>query len=298
MKHGNFIRLAGVALILMYGVAIQAQQLADTAYLPPIKASNDGAGTTVVIDEAHNNFHTADGRYSPFAKVLRHSGYSVTGNRETFTDKSLKEIKVLVIANALNEANLSQWKTPTPSAFTKDEIIALNTWVKNGGSLFLIADHMPFAGAAKDLAKSFGFIFYNSFAMDTSKNGADIFTISEKTLNIPKELSISGIADVATFTGQAFDIPAKAISILTFDGRYTVLIPEEAWVFDKNVIALPAEGKSQLAILNYGKGKVAVSGEAAMFTAQTAGGTKAGMNSPEGKNNYKLLLGIMKWLKS
>lgn len=34
---------------------------------------------------------------------------------------------------------------------------------------------------------------------------------------------------------------------------------------------IPAGGKSQLACINWGKGKVVVSGEAAMFTAQKVG---------------------------
>jgi len=289
-------QLINAVLILLFSTTISAQQVSDTTYLPPTKASNVGAGTTVVIDEAHNNFHTLNGRYAPFAKVLTHSGYTVASSGETFTDRSLKGIKILVIANAINEVNLREWRTPTPSAFTKDEIIALNSWVKNGGSLFLISDHMPFAGAAKDLAKSFGFIFYNSFVRDTSKdNGPDIFTTASKTFN-PRALSIPDIDSVATFTGQAFDIPSKATSIITFDSRYTILIPEEAWVFDKNVTALPAEGRSQLAIMNYGKGKIAVSGEAAMFTAQIAGATKVGMNSVDGKENHFLLVALIRWL--
>jgi hypothetical protein len=279
--------------------ALSAQQLPDTTYLPPVTANNEGNGIMVAIDEAHHNFHTVDGRYAPFAKVLRNSGYSVTGSSNPFTEQNLKGIKILVIANAINEVNTRKWKLPTPSAFTKEEITAVNNWVKNGGSLFLIADHMPFAGAAEDLAKSFGFTFYNSFALDTNKKGgADMFTSVSKTLNNLDVLSITDLEEVATFTGQAFDVPSEAISILYFDNRYTILMPEEAWVFDKNVTAIPAKGKSQLAVLNYGKGKIAVSGEAAMFTAQTMGGNKAGMNSKEGSNNYKLLLGIMKWLKS
>lgn len=287
-----------IILAVLCCANVTAQQLPDTTYLPPIKANDDGKGTTVVLDEAHHNFHTLDGRYAPFAKVLRNSGYTVTGNSRSFTAEHLKGIKILVIANAINKKNLSSWDLPTPSAFTNEEIIAVNNWVKDGGSLFLIADHMPFAGAAGELAKSFGFTFYNSFAMDTTKDGgADIFTSASKTLNNLDVLAITDLEEVATFTGQAFEVPSKAVSILYFDNRYTILIPEQAWVFDKNITAMPAKGKSQLALMNYGKGKIAVSGEAAMFTAQTMGGNKAGMNSKEGSNNYKLLLGIMKWLK-
>ncbi|MGB0915797.1 MAG: hypothetical protein ACPGVI_06975, partial [Crocinitomicaceae bacterium] len=42
---------------------------------------------------------------------------------------------------------------------SKEEITFIKNWVKKGGKLVLIADHMPFAGAANDLAKAFGFEF-------------------------------------------------------------------------------------------------------------------------------------------
>jgi len=53
--------------------------------------------------------------------------------------------------------------------------------------------------------------------------------------------------------------------------------------------------------MDYGKGKIVVFGEAAMFSAQIAEideNTRfnAGMNSPRGKNNYKLLVNIIRWL--
>ena len=46
------------------------------------------------------------------------------------------------------------------------------------------------------------------------------------------------------------------------------------------------------------KGRVAIFGEAAMFTAQLAGRNqfKVGMNSDEAPENYKLLLNVVHWL--
>lgn len=48
----------------------------------------------------------------------------------------------------------------------------------------------------------------------------------------------------------------------------------------------------------YGKGKVVVFGEAAMFTAQLAGPNKnkTGMNNLVAPENYQLLLNIIHWL--
>lgn len=69
-----------------------------------------------------------------------------------------------MISNPLHERNIRDWSLPTPSAFTKEEIAALKNWVERGGSLLLIADHMPFPGAAGDLAKAFEVEFSNGYA--------------------------------------------------------------------------------------------------------------------------------------
>ncbi len=55
---------------------------------------------TVLIDEAHHNFHTMGGRYKPFAQLIASDGYRVAPNRSKFTGDALKGCDVLVIANA------------------------------------------------------------------------------------------------------------------------------------------------------------------------------------------------------
>lgn len=178
-------------------------------------------------------------------------------------------------------------------------------WVKEGGALFLIADHMPMPGAADDLAKQFGFTFYNGFATDTtaglfpgSKKELDIFSKSDKTL--AEHTTTKGITKVATFTGQGFQIPSQAVSLLTFDDRYKILLPDTAWKFSQATKRLPLKGFSQGAVLEFGKGRVVVSGEAAMFTAQRKGkeGIPFGLNSKDAPENLAFLLHLVNWLDS
>ena len=40
------------------------------------------SGPRVVIDESHRNFHTASGRYRPFAQLIGNDGYRVEPGRE------------------------------------------------------------------------------------------------------------------------------------------------------------------------------------------------------------------------
>ncbi len=68
---------------------------------------------------------------------------------QQFSTKSLKQVDILVIANALrSEKNIDNQDLPNFSAFTRKEVEAVFHWVKNGGSLLLIADHLPWPKAA------------------------------------------------------------------------------------------------------------------------------------------------------
>lgn len=276
-----------------------AQQVADTSFDPEISnpAYSKGAGSIVLIDEAHNNFHTLNGRFRPFANVLEKDGYIVNASSDPFTANQLSKGKILVIANAIHASNLGQWTLPTPSAFADSEIDAVNEWVKNGGSLFLIADHMPFPGAAEKLAASFGFKFYNGFA--TKNGGADIFSpgngLMENTLTKGRNEKET-VTSLQTFTGQAFEIPEGAQPIVVLKSKYKVMLPQTAWEFDKDTPTVSGEGLVQGAYMKYGKGRIVVFGEAAMFTAQLQGSNKVGMNQKSAGQNAQFLLNTIHWL--
>ena len=63
----------------------------------------------VLFDEAHHNFHTASGRYKPFADLMTSDGYQIIPNREKFSRDLLKKGDILVIANA---RVLKEWARP------------------------------------------------------------------------------------------------------------------------------------------------------------------------------------------
>ncbi|HKI88267.1 MAG TPA: DUF4350 domain-containing protein [Draconibacterium sp.] len=291
-------------IVLSAGLTF-SQQVADTTYNPIIHNPEYqlGKGPVIFIDEGHHNFHTKEGRYKAFAILLERDGYKVEAYKGALVKNKLSKCKILVISNALNEKNVTNWVLPTPSAFTDEEIKIVKEWVTEGGSLFLIADHMPMAGAAKNLAAAFEFNFYNGFALDTiSKSGPAIFKRSDATL---AENEITNgrnagerVTRVASFTGQAFKLPEDATPILKFNENFKIFLPDTAWQFNKKTKRIEVDGWSQGAYKKYGKGKVVVFGEAAMFSAQLAGPQKikAGMNTEVAKENYQLLLNIIHWL--
>lgn len=295
-----------ICFILFCPSVLHAQQVPDLKYQPPLPnpAYGLGKGPRVGIDEAHHNFHTATTRYQPFAEFLRRDGYRVEAFKKTFTAESLREVDILVIANALHERNVRDWSLPCPSAFTTDEIVVLKRWVEQGGSLFLIADHMPFPGAAHDLAKAFGLEFSNGYARpEVRKQGSqcDIFDASSglKESVITRGRSAGEkVTSVATFGGSAFQIPQGAVPVLVFGPKAVSQETKRAPGITPDAGKVPIEGWAQGAVMNVGKGRLAAFGEAAMFSTQLAGANQRpmGMNAPEAKQNHQLLLNIMHWL--
>lgn len=287
--------------ILFSVISLYAQQVPDTLFNPAITspAYPSEKGPSIFIDEAHNNFHTLSGGFAPFARILEKDGYVLKPLSQTLSDETLMPAKILVIANAIHIDNAQRWTLPTPSAFSEEEILALNTWVKEGGSLFLIADHMPFPGASEKLAASFGIKFCNGFARSEKNNRNDIFKLgsglAECALTYGRNSS-ERVTAVQTFTGQAFQVPEEAVSVITLDGNYEILLPETAWEFTKLTPKLSAQGFVQGAYLRYGSGRLVVFGEAAMFTAQRYGNNSFGMNAKTASQNLQFLLNTIHWL--
>lgn len=272
--------LLSLLLLLMTAVPLAAQQVPDTEFRPPIDkpAYPEGKGPLVLIDEAHNNFHTATGRYLPFAELLRRDGYVIKSSTARFTAEALRVGKVLVIANAVE-------------AFTTGEIAAVREWVRGSGSLLLIADHPPFAGPAAELGQAFGVRFLNGVAVEpNNRSGRIVFRRSDGTL---KDHPITkGINEVGTFTGTSFQLDTPGHPLLVFG-------PEVySWKERDDPSPVPVKGHLQGAVLEFGKGRVAVFAEAAMFSAQLSGPDKRpmGMNAEIAKQNPLLLLNVMHWL--
>lgn len=294
-------------LILMVSLpaGLFAQQQPDTSFRYPIPspAYPIGTGPLVLIDQGHNNFHTRTGGFIAFARLLEQDGYR-TGDLDTRItgDDILKECRILVIANALDSSNIRRWILPTPSAFGKEETERIKTWVREGGSLLLIADHMPFAGAANKLARAFGFEYINGFAF-TGNNTWPPSVFSRRDSNLLKSTITEGfrtgerIDSVITFTGSAFYAPDLSTPVLCFKKGNESIQPDTAWRFNFKTPREDLKGYYQGAVMKVGKGRIAVFGEAAMFTAQLVNGNvRVGFNSELAPQNGQFILNLIHWL--
>lgn len=295
-----------LVLVCSLTITIRAQQVPDTDFKPKIEkpAFAEGKGLTVLLDEAHFNFHTASGRYQTFADLLRRDGYVVNASKEKFSKDSLKAGKILVIANALSQRNQLNWNPPHDPSFTEDEIKAVRDWVEGGGALLLIVDHFPMPATAGKLGEAFGVKFHNGYAIDQKEApGPLVYKLVNKSLSDhPITRGRNGkekVDSVATFTGSAFQIE-KGDPVLTFLGEEAISYTPAAFGQPptKDTPRISIKGWLQGATLKVGKGRVAVFGEAAMFSAQLAGPNKSpmGMNAPIAAQNPQFLLNVIHWL--
>src|SRR5258708_8366569 len=98
-----------------------AQQVADPNFdakvAHPTYTKN---GPKVLFDEAHKNFHTASGRYKPFADLITNDGYQITPNKEKFSAATFKGFPILAISNALGARRMNMPEASNPP-FTAEE---------------------------------------------------------------------------------------------------------------------------------------------------------------------------------
>lgn len=272
-----------VLALALLATPVAAQQVADDKadVSIPVPHFALGAGPLLVVDAAHKNFHTIDGRYAPFAALARNDGFRVRGGDAPFSAESLAKVKVLVMANATQD-------------LTPDEIAAVRAWVEAGGGLLLIADHMPFSHAADGLARAFGFSFENSFAFEAER-GPELFSRENgRLLDSPVSADIDSLY---AFTGTVLHAPSQATVVMRLGTGWSIYYPKKPWKFDGVPARSSTDQDLRGALMGIGKGRVAMFSEAAMFSAQRQpGGKTMGFNYPPAKQNKGFVLSVLHWL--
>jgi S1-C subfamily serine protease len=289
------------ALLFFVHTGANAQQFADPEFDAKVdRPAFSDTHPAVFVDEAHNNFHTADGRYRPFADLIRNDGYAVTGNKSKFTAESLKGCTILVVANAQGAPQMRSPDAGKP-AFGPTECDAVFAWIQAGGSLLLIADHYPWGASTDILAKRLGIEMGTSTTFDPANSEAGFpaqLNFSRVNDSLPDHPILAGrdgserIDRVLTFAGQSLKGPPGSVPILKLS-RSAADQPRPG-IPGRNA---SAAGRAQGLAFTLGRGRVVVLGEAAMLSAQVNGrrGAPMGMNVP-GTDNRQFALNLMHWL--
>jgi hypothetical protein len=250
----------------------------------------------IVIDEAHNNFHTLNGRYKPFADLLRNDGYAVTAGRSKFDRAYLAGVEILVIANARGGDGAP---AAANAAFSRQECTAVRAWITRGGNLLLIADHAPFGHAAHQLAARLGIEMGEGHVFDTNHSigESSILVFSRENGLLPENAIERGrntserITRVIAFEGQSLSVSADAIPLLTLGASARESSSVEQM---EAAVGVPVGGRAQGLAVKIGRGRVVAMGEAAMFSAQLLKipgqpDFRFGMNTPNNDNKQFVL---------
>ena len=273
-------------------------------------------GPAVLLDAKYRNLLSLRLRPS-LIETFTTDGYRVIEREGEITERSLRDVKIMVSAlpvsaqNSLptdlppsTEAELAAqiaaaWRLPTPSAYSASEVEALVSWVNQGGSLLVITDHMPFPGAVQDLTSRFGFELANGHALAIAEDrraNPDRFSRSDGSLaDHPITAGRSAterIEAVETSGGAAFRVPAHGQSLMTFGSGYQQLRPKVAWQFTPDTPREAIAGWSQGAVVQAGRGKVAVFTEAGFFMAPPPDEAA----SEAGRQNRQFVLNVAHWL--
>jgi hypothetical protein len=307
MKLIQMFQFLGLLLILESCVYQRADMKADLSVdIPQFKSS---ISPNVVFDTGHGNFHDINTTYRPFATLLSNDGILVRRHQGSFTENALKNVDLLIIANA---TTTEEKGAQNESAFSDQEIATVSAWIQSGGALLLIADHDPFGSAAASLAKELGVRMKSVWTVDTLRNnkktGKNTWLEFSRGNGGLGEHSIlqsgnpdAAVSKVMTYTGQSLSFDTTWTSILQLSNSAQNYYSRS----DASVASLDtstyfsAPGESQLIARSYGDGRIVIAGEAAIFTAQEVRiflkTMHAGFNY-EGYDNKRLVLNIIHWL--
>ena len=187
----------------------------------------------------------------------------------------------------------------------------------------LIADHAPFGASAADLAQRFGVDMGGGFVADRensvrtrlpatsragySRDAPTLLVFSAENGLLGDHTIVRGrnanerVGTVIAFTGQSLSVPNGAAVLMKLGaGAVEVAMREEMQALQSGKqVGRSAAGRAQGIAMTFGKGRVAMFGEAAMFSAQLARDgaytVKMGMNA-EGGDDRQFALNVMRWL--
>lgn len=128
-----------IAIVMLVVVSSAQQQVTtpDSSRPTARPAYEPNKGPVIAIDEAHKNTHTyASPPFRGLVELLQRDGYRPRPFPQAISASSLKEVDVLILGGP------GGWEGPDAS-LSDAEVTAVMEWIRGGGSLLLLLDHMP-----------------------------------------------------------------------------------------------------------------------------------------------------------
>jgi hypothetical protein len=258
----------------------------DHSFAPRIStpAFSPGKGPRIAVDDRHRNVVSLATYFGPVGRFLERDGYRVAPWTQAFEPKALKDVRVLVIANA----QAPEGEAPDSSAFSPEEIRSLERWVRGGGGLLLIADRAPFGGPAQKLANALGVTLDDNTVLI---KGPDGNPTGELSLQVDSDGDaahpiFAGVSRLVYVVGESLGGPGAILRAPkgAYSGR-------TAQARDG-----PAAGGKPLALaFGHGQGRVVVIGDAGIASAfgTVDGSAHRGISEAD---NATFLRNVIRWL--
>lgn len=295
------LRSTCALLALALGTPVQSQQRNDSTFDVRITApAHVTRHPRVLIDAAHKNvFSTSTNRIEPLVQLLRADGFALDTIRDAFRRESLAGADLLVILTATGQST----QTTVAPAFTPREIDAVHDWVVGGGALLFCLDHFPFVTSGRQLAERFGvevFLGYVADSLNFDSTHGDsrtpVYSRSNGGLSFNHAIARGRnpqerLERVAVFGGLSMTGPAGS-SVLLRVGSSAVNLGDRG---------RPGEGlgAAQAIALTTGRGRVVITADCTMWTAQLAGSDGAPLQLGMARrdlDNRQFALNAARWL--
>ena len=273
----------------------------DTAIINPAHSVKQ---PIVGYDEGHRNAFKVTGRMKKLGELLQNDGYKIIVDTGRFTSSKLLNYDILITGGAIGNLGIETF----PQAYTPQEIEAIYNWIVQGGSLLLMTDHPPFDTSVTALVSGLGSKSGVGIVLDSVNSfkprdkqefrpGWIIFSKENKGLgNHPILMGrnkTERINRVMTQGGSSITGPTGSINILSFSKSAENQM-------HRTFIGPTLIQAAQLVAYNLGKGRVVITADGTLFSAQTVtlqdGGTFGLGMSRTDFDNRQLVLNIMHWL--
>ncbi|MGE0813695.1 MAG: hypothetical protein AB7O28_13275 [Vicinamibacterales bacterium] len=268
-------------------------------------------GPAVLIDNAHWNGGTGDGRLTAFAGLLAADGYRVLPGGNATRAETLADARVGVVVNPLGvvgtvrrwgaAVGAGDWPSFDDDGLLSQEIETTAQWVENGGSLLLAVDPAPYARGARGLAERLGVRLHDRLVVDVGHSDGPepsrlLFSRENGLIGAHRILDgwpgAPPVNRVVVFGGLAMEPPADGTILL----RLSPSAAEVAHAGAPPTAGRRVAGLALAVALERGRGRVVVLGDTELLTIERQSGVRpTGLSWPD-TNNERFVRYVMRWL--